>query len=115
MLPWKLRKHHILPVNQDISSVYILLAKCQLISCNLFLAIIWQMTYSQTVKTVFYHLQRKKKEEIRFAGTFILEKLRDSTVDQISVILVQGLPTNLKSNSNPKSEHRVLGELCKRI
>ena len=94
MLPWKLRKRHVLPVNQDISSVYISLAKFQLISCNLFLAMIWQMTYSQTVKTVFCYLQRrKKKEEIRFADTFILEKLRDSTVGQISVILVQGLPT----------------------
>ena len=37
-----------LPVNQNVSSVYFSLAKFQLVSCNLFLAMIWQMTYSQT-------------------------------------------------------------------
>ena len=47
MLPWKLRKRQILPVNQNISSVYFSLAKFQLVSCNLSLALIWQMTYSQ--------------------------------------------------------------------
>ena len=46
MLPWKLRKRHILPVNQNLSSVYFLLAKFQLVSCNLSLAMIWQMTYT---------------------------------------------------------------------
>ena len=45
MLPWKLRKRQILPVNQNLSSVYFSLAKFQLVSCNLSLAIIWQMTY----------------------------------------------------------------------
>ena len=52
MLPWKLRKRQILPVNQNLSSVYFSLAKFQLVSCNLSLAMIWQMTYSQTAKTV---------------------------------------------------------------
>ena len=38
MLPWKLRKRQILPVNQNISSVYFSLAKFQLVSWNLSLA-----------------------------------------------------------------------------
>ena len=46
MLPWKLRKLEILPHNQNRSSVYFSLAKFQLVSCNLSLAMIWQMTYT---------------------------------------------------------------------
>ena len=46
MLPWKLGKRHILHVNQNLSLVYFLLAKFQLVSCNLSLALIWQMTYT---------------------------------------------------------------------
>ena len=46
MLPWKLRKHQILPVTQNLLSVYFSLAKFQLVSCNLSLAMIWQMTYT---------------------------------------------------------------------
>ena len=46
MLPWKLQKSHILPVHQNLSSVYFSLAKFQLVSCNLSLAMIWQMTYT---------------------------------------------------------------------
>ena len=46
MLPWKLRKRQILPVNQNLSSVYFSLAKFQLVSYNLSLALIWQMTYT---------------------------------------------------------------------
>ena len=42
MLPWKLRKRLILPVKQNLSSVYFYL----LVSCNLFLAMTWQMTYT---------------------------------------------------------------------
>ena len=39
-------------------SVYFSVAKFQLVSCNLSLAMIWQMTkYSQTAKTVFSHLK----------------------------------------------------------
>ena len=60
MLPWKLRKRHILPVNQYLSSVYFSLAKLQLVSCNLSLAMIWQMTYTRKVPklcsaTLRYH------------------------------------------------------------
>ena len=44
MLPWKLRKCQILPVNQNLSSVYFSLAKFQLVRCNPSLAMIWQMT-----------------------------------------------------------------------
>ena len=47
MLPWKLRKRHILPVSQNLSSVYFSLATFQLVSCNLSLAMIWQITYTQ--------------------------------------------------------------------
>ena len=46
MLPWKLRKRQILPVNQHFSSVYFSIAKFQLLSCNLSLAMIWQMTHT---------------------------------------------------------------------
>ena len=46
MLPWKLRKRQILPVNHNLSSVYFSPAKFQLVSCNLSLAMIWQMTYT---------------------------------------------------------------------
>ena len=46
MLPWKLQKRQILPVNQDLSSVYFSLARFQLVSCNLSLAMIWQMTFT---------------------------------------------------------------------
>ena len=46
MLPWKLRKRHILPASQSLLSVYFSLAKFQLESCNLFLAMIWQRTYT---------------------------------------------------------------------
>ena len=44
MLSWKLRKCQILPVNQNLSSAYFLLAKFQLVSFNLSHAMIWQMT-----------------------------------------------------------------------
>ena len=46
MLPWKLRKRQVLPVNQNLTSVYFSLAKFQLVSCKLSLAMIWQMTYT---------------------------------------------------------------------
>ena len=43
-LPWKLRKRHILPVNQNLSSVYFSLAKFQFVSCNISIAMRWQIT-----------------------------------------------------------------------
>ena len=46
MLPWKLQKRQILTVYQNLLSVYFSLAKFQLVSCNLFLAMIWQMKYT---------------------------------------------------------------------
>ena len=49
MLPWKLRKRQILPANQNLFSVYFPLAKFQPVSCNLFLAMIWQMTYTHNL------------------------------------------------------------------
>ena len=39
-------KRQILPVNQNLSLVYFPPAKFQLVSCNLSLAMIWQMTYT---------------------------------------------------------------------
>ena len=53
MLPWKLRKSHILPVRQNLSSVYFSLAKFQLVSCNPTLAMIWQMTYTHKLPKLF--------------------------------------------------------------
>ena len=61
MLSWKLRKRHILPASQNLLSVYFSLAKFQLVSCNLSLAMIWQRTYthelpklcSATLKTCY--------------------------------------------------------------
>ena len=50
MLPWKLRKRHILPVNQNLSSMYFSLAKFQLVSCNLSLAMIWQIIYTHKLQ-----------------------------------------------------------------
>ena len=62
MLPWELQKRHILPVDQNLSSVYFSLAKFQLVSCNLSLAMIWQKNiYSQTAKTVLSHLKSNNK------------------------------------------------------
>ena len=46
MLPWKLPKRQILPVNQNLSSVYFSLSKFQLVSCYLSLAMIGQMTHT---------------------------------------------------------------------
>ena len=46
MLSWKLRKRQILSVNHNLLSVYFSPAKFQLVSCNLSLAMIWQMTYT---------------------------------------------------------------------
>ena len=43
MVPWNLRKRHILPVNQNLSSVYFSLPKFQLVSCNLSLAMICKL------------------------------------------------------------------------
>ena len=47
---WKLRKRQILPANQNLSSKQFLLAKFQLVSCKLSLAMIWQMTYHKIPK-----------------------------------------------------------------
>ena len=44
-------KTSILPVNQNLSSVYFSLAKFQLVSCNLSLAMIWQMTYTHKLQS----------------------------------------------------------------
>ena len=46
MLPWKLRKRQFLPIHQNLSSVHFSLAKFQLVSSNLSLAMIWQMTHN---------------------------------------------------------------------
>ena len=46
MLPWKLRNRQILPVNKHLLSVYFSLAKFKLVSCDIALDMIWQMTYT---------------------------------------------------------------------
>ena len=46
MLPGKLRKLKILPVNQNILSVYFSPSKFQLVSCNLFLVMVYKMTFN---------------------------------------------------------------------
>ena len=53
MLPWKLRKRHILPVNQNLLSVYYSLAMLQPFSCH----DLANEIYLQTAKTVFRHLK----------------------------------------------------------
>ena len=60
MLPWKLRKRQILPVNQNLSSVYFSPAKFQLVSCNFSLAMIWQMTYTHKLPKLCSATLRKK-------------------------------------------------------
>ena len=72
MLPWKLRKRHILPVNQNLSSVYFSLAKFQLVSCNLSLAMhdLANDICSQTSKTVFSHLRQLQVNLKKICGTF---------------------------------------------
>ena len=46
--------------SKSFNRIYFSLAKFQLVSCNLRLAMTWQMTYnSQTAKSVFSHLNRR--------------------------------------------------------
>ena len=74
MLPWKQRKRHILHVDQNLLSVYFSLANFQLVSCNLSLAMIWQMTYthklpklcSATLKSEFALPQTYRAYSISF-------------------------------------------------
>ena len=60
MLPWKIGKRQILPVSQNPSSVYFSLAKFQLVSCNLSLAMIWQMTYAPKLPKLCSATLRRK-------------------------------------------------------
>ena len=66
MLPWKLQKHQILPFTQNLSSVYFSLAKFQLVSGNLSLAMIWQMTYTHKLPKLYsptlQHPQSQNRE-----------------------------------------------------
>ena len=72
MLPWKLQKRQILTVYQNLLSVYFSLAKFLLVSCNLSLAMIWQMTYtfklpklcSATLKSAIGELIRNRVQQI---------------------------------------------------
>ena len=72
MLSWKLRKRQILPVNQNLSSVYFQLAKFQLVSCNLSLAMIWQMTYIHKLPKLCS--ATLKTRHFPFTGSFQLWK-----------------------------------------
>ena len=68
MFPWKLRKRHILTVNQNLLSVYFSLAKFQLVICNLSLTMILANgIYSQTAKAVFSHLNYRRSSVITYS------------------------------------------------
>ena len=61
MLPWKQRKRHILPVDQNLNFISIFYT-CQVSACELqpFSCIdLGNDIYSQTAKTVFSHLTKK--------------------------------------------------------
>ena len=83
MLPWKLRISQIIPVNQNLSSVYFSIVKFQLVSCNLFLAMIWQMTYTHKLPKLCLATWRGTLTLIFFCLgwkiiKFVLVKLRDN-------------------------------------
>ena len=71
MLPWKLRRRQILPVSHNLLSVYFSPAKFQLVSCNLSLAMIWQMTYTHKLpklcSATLTGLRLAKKSRATFA------------------------------------------------
>ena len=75
MLPWKLLKHHIWPVNQNLSSVYFSLAKFQRMSCSLSHAMIWQMRCthklpklcSATLSSTFFERRTSTESELFFS------------------------------------------------
>ena len=75
MLLWKLLKHHIWPVNQNLSSVYFSLAKFQRMSCNLSHAMIWQMRCthklpklcSATLSSTFFERRTSTESELFFS------------------------------------------------
>ena len=72
MLPWELRKRQFLPVNQNLSSVHFSLAKFQLVSSNLALAMIWQMTHNHKLpKLCSATLRGCLHEKTRIGVTFI--------------------------------------------
>ena len=104
MLPWKLRKRQILPVNQHFSSTYFSLAKFQLVSSNLPPAMTWQMTYnSQTAKTVFSHLNRRLS-----ASAIRLSKWKK--FQHLIIIVQEAKKQNL--SLQPLSLCRELGKGC---
>ena len=83
MLPWKLRKRHILPVNQNLSSVCFSVVKFELVGCNLFLAMIWQMIYTHKLPKLCSATWRGTLTLIFFCLgwkiiKFVLVKLRDN-------------------------------------
>ena len=84
MLPWKLRKLEILPVNQNRSLAYFSLAKFQLVSCNLSLAMIWQMMYT-------HKMPKLCSATLTLAGHFTLarEHLKENALHAFSSIWKQ--------------------------
>ena len=70
MLPWKLRKCHILPVSQNLSAVYFSLAKFQLVTCNLCLAMInfgkWHNYYAHKLPKLCSAILNIPKQYHRF-------------------------------------------------
>ena len=77
MLPWKLGKRQILPVSQHLTSVYFSLAKFQLESCNLSLAMIWQMTYTHKLpKLCSATLTGVSSQKIGFTSSVVVLTLK---------------------------------------
>ena len=74
MLQWKLRKRHISPVSQNFSSTYFLIAKFQLVTGNLSLAMIWQMTYTHKLPKLCSATLTKNVLLIQFALKQKMEK-----------------------------------------
>ena len=105
MLPWKLRKRQILPVSQNLSLVCFSLAKFQLVSCNLSLAIIWQMTYTQKLpKLCSPTLKGRQIKKLKVS--IVCYKARGPTVISYwskneSCVLYRSYPGQLRSFKRP--------------
>ena len=91
MLPWKLRKRHILPNSQNLSSVYFSVAKFQLVSCILSHAMIWQMTYTHKLPKLSSATLRKgvieRRTSTRSEGFFSLWIYLDANKFSLSSVL----------------------------
>ena len=83
MLPWKPGNRQFLPVNQNLSSVHFSLANFQLVSSNLSLAMIWQMTYNHKLPKLC--LATLIQFDCQFLSGYVLGTLRTLIVTHIRV------------------------------